>query len=630
MSKSGFGKIMITVLLILMDAVFIFVASFGALFARLEFQITEQFLKFASDLLGLMPYSVVFGIVFLYLFGVYRTNWKYAGANDILMAVGACLSMTLIQIATILLMGASLPRSLPLMFFAISVILIVFGRVAYGMIYRRVAGGHGEKKRTMIVGAGRCGIMLLRELSESPDSKNKVVCLVDSDRTKWGTTILGVPVLGSDDRIPQIAQRMRVEEIIIAIPSISDDNKHRLLDIAGRAGLPIKITPSLTQLVNGKSYAGQLEEIQIEDLLERKPVVPDTERVQEYIKGRRVLVTGGGGSIGSELCRQIAELEPECLIIFDIYENSVYALDYELRANFPGLNLKTLIGSVRDGARLDSVFAELRPELVFHAAAHKHVPLMEDSPGEAIKNNVFGTYNVAKACATHGVRRMLLVSTDKAVNPTNIMGASKRLCEMVVQMMNRREKDTEYVAVRFGNVLGSNGSVIPLFRKQIAEGGPVTVTHPEIIRYFMTIPEAVSLILETGLLARGGEIFVLDMGRPVRIDDLARKMIRLAGHVPDGDIKIEYTGLRPGEKLYEEMLLAEEGLEKTENDMIYVGKPILFDDEEFEKGLARLKDAADAGDEEVITAIANLVPTFSHKANRSESENPAEKQRMQK
>ncbi len=616
MAKAGIKKTIHTLLLVLIDAVLIFAASYGALFSRLEFQVTEQFMGFASELLMLMPYSVVFGIVFLFLFGIYRTDWRYSGSGEILLGVGACFAMTLSQIGLIILMDASLPRSLPLLFFAFSVLFIVMTRVIYGVIYRRLSSGKGEKKRTMIVGAGRCGIMLLKELSESPDSKNRVVCLVDRDRTKWGTTVLGVPILGSDDRIPQIAQRMHVEEIIIAIPSISEENRHRLLDTAGRAGLPIKSTPSLTQLVNGQSFAGQLEQIQIEDLLERKPVISDTERIKTYVSGRRVLVTGGGGSIGSELCRQIAELAPECLIIFDIYENSVYELDYELRANFPDLNLVTLIGSVRDRARLSSVFSRYRPELVFHAAAHKHVPLMENSPGEAIKNNVFGTYNVAEACAEAGVGRMLLVSTDKAVNPTNVMGASKRICEMVVQMMNRRVKGTEYVAVRFGNVLGSNGSVIPLFRKQIADGGPVTVTHPDIIRYFMTIPEAVSLILETGLLAHGGEIFVLDMGKPVRIDDLARRMIRLAGHVPDGDIKIKYTGLRPGEKLYEEMLLAEEGLEKTDNDMIYIGKPIPFGDEDLEEGLARLRDAADSDDETICGIVAGLVPTFDHRKNR--------------
>ena len=621
MAKAGIKKTVHILLLIIMDSILIFAASYGALFSRLEFQVSDQFIGFATELLWLMPYSVVFGIVFLFLFGIYRTDWRYSGSGEILMGVGACFSMTLAQIGLIILMDASLPRSLPLLFFAFSVLLIVMTRVVYGVIYRKITSGKGEKKRTMIVGAGRCGVMLLKELSESPQSKNKVVCLVDSDRTKWGTTILGVPILGSDDRIPQIAQRMRVEEIIIAIPSISEEDRHRLLDIAGRAGLPIKSTPSLTQLVNGESFAGQLEQIQIEDLLERKPVIPDTERIKSYISGRRVLVTGGGGSIGSELCRQIAELGPECLIIFDIYENSVYELDYELRANFPDLNLKTLIGSVRDPDRLRAVFAEHRPELVFHAAAHKHVPLMENSPGEAIKNNVFGTYNVAAVCAEYGVKRMLLVSTDKAVNPTNVMGASKRICEMVVQMMNRHVTGTEYVAVRFGNVLGSNGSVIPLFRKQIADGGPVTVTHPDIIRYFMTIPEAVSLILATGLLAHGGEIFVLDMGKPVRIDDLARRMIRLAGHVPDGDIKIKYTGLRPGEKLYEEMLLAEEGLEKTDNDMIYIGKPIPFDDSELERGLKRLKEAADCDDAAICGIVAELVPTFDHKENKRERVN---------
>ena len=437
----------------------------------------------------------------------------------------------------------------------------------------------------------------------------RVVCFVDDDKNKQGKYLNNILIAGGRDDIPVLAKRYEIEEIYVAMPSAPAIETKKILEICRETGCEIKILPGIYQLLNGDVSVSKLRKIQIEDLLGREPIRVNLNQIMDYVSNKVVLVTGGGGSIGSELCRQIASHNPKQLIVFDVYENNAYDLQQELKRTYPELNLVVLIGSVRNTHRMESVFEKYRPNIVYHAAAHKHVPLMEDSPNEAIKNNVFGTYKTATAADKYGADRFVLISTYKAVNPTNIMGASKRMCEMVVQMMNRHSK-TEFVAVRFGNVLGSNGSVIPLFKKQIEEGGPVTVTHRDIIRYFMTIPEAVSLVLQAGAYAKGGEIFVLNMGEPVRILDLAENLIRLSGYVPYEDIDIQFTGLRPGEKLYEEMLMDEEGLQDTPNKLIHIGKPIKFDEEGFRKELDELYVIANKDSDEIKEAVQKIVPTY--------------------
>ena len=510
------------------------------------------------------------------------------------------------------------------------------------------SGGKKEKEesgnycRIMVIGAGAAGQTILREMSRAREVKGKICCIIDDNSNKWGRYIDGVPVVGGRDDIMVNAKKYKINQIFFAIPSASAEEKRDILNICKETGCELKILPGIYQLMTGEIALSKMRKVSIEDLLGREPIKVDMNEIFRYLKGKVILVTGGGGSIGSELCRQIAGHNPKQLIIFDVYENNAYDIEQELKSKYPDLNLKVLIGSVRDSRRVSSIFRTYKPEIVYHAAAHKHVPLMETSPCEAIKNNVMGTYKVASAALRNGCQRFVLISTDKAVNPTNIMGASKRLCEMVIQSMDMISKTgnakllpflgahyeddefgedttasipcngqrTEFVAVRFGNVLGSNGSVIPLFRKQIEKGGPVTVTHPDIIRYFMTIPEAVSLVLQAGTYAKGGEIFVLDMGAPVKIDTLARNLIKLSGYEPDVDIQIKYTGLRPGEKLYEEKLMAEEGLMKTDNDLIHIGKPIPFDVKEFLHQLEVLADASYANDAEICHMVEKIVPTY--------------------
>ena len=471
----------------------------------------------------------------------------------------------------------------------------------------------GNAKNTMIIGAGDTAFSLIKDMSSSWQIHNKVVCVIDADPKKIGTNIMGSPIVGNDSKIPWAVEKYHVQEIFIAIPKLSGSRKKQILEICKNTGCKLKILPSMAQIVNDEVKMSNLREVEVEDLLGREPIRTNLDEVMGYIAGKVVLVTGGGGSIGSELCRQIASHYPKQLIILDIYENTTYDIQLELKKKYPGLNLVVLIGSVRNTHRVDTIFRDYKPEIVFHAAAHKHVPLMEDSPNEAIKNNVFGTLNVARAAGENGTKRMVLISTDKAVNPTNIMGASKRLCEMVIQGMNRKYENTNYVAVRFGNVLGSNGSVIPLFKKQIAAGGPVTVTDKNIIRYFMTIPEAVSLVLQAGAYAKGGEIFVLDMGEPVRIDDMARNLIQLSGYEPDVDIEIMYTGLRPGEKLFEECLREEEGLQKTANNLIFIGKPTPFDEDKFFTDLVDLKKTAYEDDPKMKAVVKRMVPSYQYK-----------------
>ena len=466
----------------------------------------------------------------------------------------------------------------------------------------------GAQKRTMLIGAGDAGAIALLEFQNSQHSSNHVVCIIDDASRKRGQLLRGVPIVGGRESILSAADKYHIQEIVLAIPSASAGQQRAILSICQKTKCTLRTLPAIYQLANGEVSIQKIRNVEIEDLLGRDSVQVDPAGIGKYVAGKTILVTGGGGSIGSELCRQLAAFGPAQLILFDIYENNAYDVQQELRRTYPSLNLTVLIGSVRDRKRLEDLFARYRPDLVYHAAAHKHVPLMEDSPCEAVKNNIFGTLNVAEMADQYGASRFLLISSDKAVNPTNVMGATKRVCEMIIQMLDVRSK-TEYVAVRFGNVLGSNGSVIPLFKKQIAAGGPVTVTDPQIIRYFMTIPEAVSLVLQAGVYAKGGEIFILDMGDPVRIDDLARNMIRLSGFEPDVDIPIVYTGLRPGEKLFEELLLSGEGMRKTQNDLIYIGKDQPFDGEVLQAQLRSLYQAATQG-RDVRGLLAQIVPEY--------------------
>lgn len=466
----------------------------------------------------------------------------------------------------------------------------------------------------MIIGAGSAASMIINELARNGQHNNcKIKCAIDDDPAKKGTYISGVHIVGNRDLIVESAEKYHINTILFAIPSCNNMQKYEILNICQQTGCTLKIIPSIYQMMDSgeNGLSKKIRKVEIEDLLGREPISLDVNNIIEYVAGKTVLVTGGGGTIGSELCRQIADHSPKKLVIFDIYENNAYDIQNELKRTHPELDFITLIGSVRDSKRMDSVFKEYRPDIIFHAAAHKHVPLMEDSPNESIKNNVFGTLKTAQCADKYGAEKFVLISTDKAVNPTNIMGASKRICEMIIQSYNNRSK-TDFVAVRFGNVLGSNGSVIPLFKKQIASGGPVTVTDPNIIRYFMTIPEAVTLVLQAGASAKGGEIFVLDMGKPVKILTLAENLIKLSGFTPYKDIQIKFIGLRPGEKLYEEMLMAEEGLKDTENSLIHIGKPIEFDEQEFFDILDKMRLFMYNDDADIMHYVKMIVPTYSY------------------
>ena len=609
-------------LLVLADLVLVNLAQFLALYIRFEFSFAAlEESGFMENVVSFAPVYSLMCIVIFAIFGLYNSLWEYVSVKEAVHTGEASLIAGLLQYFFMTVLKLPVPRSFPVMNILLLAFFIVMERFAYRLIRTALQEhGYNRRVRTMLIGAGAAGDMVIRELSTSPQSRNRIVCIIDDERKKQGMYLAGVPVVGGRDKIPDAAARYRVSEIIFAIPSCSHSQRREILNICQSTGCAIKTLPGLVDIANGKVTVQKLRKVDIEDLLGRDSVSVDSGEIGRHIRGRTVLVTGGGGSIGSELCRQVAENGPRRLIIFDIYENNAYAIQQELLRSCPDLDLLVLIGSVRDKKRVRQIFESYRPEIVYHAAAHKHVPLMEDSPNEAVKNNVFGTLNVAEAADEFGVETFVLISSDKAVNPTNVMGATKRICEMIIQMYARRSRGTRFVAVRFGNVLGSNGSVIPLFRRQIESGGPVTVTHRDIIRYFMTIPEAVSLVMQAGVYAKGGEIFVLDMGDPVRIDDLARKMIRLSGLEPDVDIKIEYIGLRPGEKLYEELLMSEEGLEKTANNLIFVGHPNGFSDAELERGLDRLyalcqDNAADIRDE-----IASLVKTYHREGEPSRTQ----------
>ena len=595
--------------LVLIDILLINFAAYMAVLLRFEFIFADLALLGIFDTLKLclVPGTLAALVIFKF-FNLYNSRWEYAGERELLNIGFASVCAAVFYYTVALLLRRVLPRSFP---FLLALLLFVLEALSRFLCRRatqdiRQRASHVVKSRTMIIGAGTAGAMAIREFDENPHSRNKAVCLIDDDPNKLGTRIRGVKVVGGRNAIPEAIRKYDVEEVIFCIPSAPLSARNEILEICSACGVTLKALPTLSQLANGEVSLQQVRNVSIEDLLGRTQVTADSTAIAEKVRGKTVLVTGGGGSIGSELCRQLARMHPGCLIIFDIYENNAYDIQMELRREHPELNLVVLIGSVRDERRVRDLFAKYRPAVVCHAAAHKHVPLMEDSPAESIKNNVFGTWNVAKAAGDYGTALFILISTDKAVNPTNVMGASKRLCEMIVQSMNGRS-DTSYIAVRFGNVLGSNGSVIPLFKKQIAAGGPVTVTDKRVTRFFMTIPEAVSLILQAGAYAHEGEVFVLDMGSPVRIDDMARKMIRLSGFEPDVDIKIEYTGLRPGEKLYEELLLKSEGLQKTDNSLIYIGHQQRYTPEQIEEKMARLRQVLYAENPEVRACMLSLI-----------------------
>lgn len=556
--------------------------------------------------------NVITTIIIFIVLNLYRSVWTYAGVHEAVLIVAACILSTTFQALGFLLFNLHVPRSYYIIYFFLMVMTTVFTRFSYRFLramQRSVSKTESQPINTMVVGAGEAGSMIVHEIKTSRHLNRNLVCIIDDNPSKKGKYLQGVRIVGDRNEIISSAEKYEVEEIILAIPSASPKTTKEILQICNQTNCKLKILPGMYQLITEEVSVSKLKEVSIEDLLGRESIHIDLDSVAGYVTGKTVLVTGGGGSIGSELCRQIANYNPKCLIIFDIYENNAYDIQQELKVKYPQLHLEVLIGSVRNTKRIEWVMSHYRPDVVYHAAAHKHVPLMEDSPNEAIKNNVFGTYKTARAADKYGVKRFVLISTDKAVNPTNIMGASKRLCEMVIQTFNKYS-DTEYVAVRFGNVLGSNGSVIPLFKKQMEAGGPVTVTHPDIIRYFMTIPEAVSLVLQAGAYAKGGEIFILDMGEPVKIADLAKNLIRLSGYTLGVDMDIKYTGLRPGEKLYEELLIAEEGLQKTDNDLIYIGEPIEFDDVRFLSELKKLEQAAIDESEKVKEIVSGIVPTY--------------------
>lgn len=604
-------------LFVIYDIIAICVAEYLSLLTRFDFSfshIEPEFVKNAYHYTGV---NVITTLIVFVIARLYSSLWRYASVQEMLNVVVACVVSASVQSLGMHMLFITMPRSYYILYLFFLMFFIALSRFIYrGLrVVRKnlITERSSNAIPTMIIGAGDSAFSLMKDMSTSWLVHNKVVCVMDEDVNKIGKNILGVPIVGNDSRIAWAVDKYHVQEIFIAIPGLSAVRKKEILDICKNTGCKIRILPSMAQIVNDEVKVSNLREVGIEDLLGREPVKINLDDVMGYIHDRVVLVTGGGGSIGSEVCRQIAAHQPKQLIILDIYENTIYDIQLELKRKYPELNLVVLIGSVRNTHRVDAIFTTYKPEIVFHAAAHKHVPLMEDSPNEAIKNNVFGTFNVAKAAGENGTKCMVLISTDKAVNPTNIMGASKRLCEMVIQGMNRKYEDTNYVAVRFGNVLGSNGSVIPLFKKQIEYGGPVTVTDKNIIRYFMTIPEAVSLVLQAGAYAKGGEIFVLDMGEPVRIDDMARNLIKLSGYEPDVDIPIVYTGLRSGEKMFEECLREEEGLAKTDNNLIFIGKPIEFDEEKFFDTLTDLKKKAYEDDPEMKRVVKELVPTYQYK-----------------
>ena len=664
---------MIALYLLIYDVIMMNASYFIGLLLRFDIRYSSIPEEYLYAFLKFAPFYTVFSVAVFFLLRLYNSLWRFASfseLNRILLASGIT---TIFQLIGITAFVHRMPASYYVFGAIVQFCMVTAVRFTYRFITleraRREKNQHAVHN-AMIIGAGAAGQVILKELKVSNDAAARPLCVIDDNPNKWGRALEGIPIVGGRDSILQSVDKYHIDQILFAIPSASAEQKRDILNICKETECELMTLPGIYQLANGEVSLNKMKPVAVEDLLGRETIQVNMEEIFQHLKGKTILVTGGGGSIGSELCRQIAGHEPRQLIIFDIYENNAYAIEQELKRKYPELNLAVLIGSVRDSRRIDWVFEHYRPDIVYHAAAHKHVPLMETSPNEAIKNNVLGTYKTAYAALKYGTKRFVLISTDKAVNPTNIMGASKRLCEMVIQSMdaiskagridmlpflhahadmdmdinpnierclymdseinmgtisfesikNQERKGTQFVAVRFGNVLGSNGSVIPLFKKQIEEGGPVTVTHPDIIRYFMTIPEAVSLVLKAGTYAWGGEIFVLDMGAPVKIDTLARNLIKLSGYKPDVDIKIEYVGLRPGEKLFEEKLMAEEGMKRTENELIHIGKPIPFDTGVFLQQLEELAKASYENSEDIVQMVEAMVPTFHPAGEESMAE----------
>lgn len=613
-------KISKKVLIIFVDILCLLCAYSMGLLLRFDLIFSSIPRRYLSGHARTMCMWIIVTVGVFWIFRLYHSVWSLVGMSEAKRICEAYMVLIPVYAVSVCILGIRMPISYYCAGYVFSFGLTLASRVSY-RVYRTfllhyrnryVAATTEQEDRIMIIGAGVAGQTLIKELRKSEFAGSKICCIIDDNPEKKGKLLEGIPVVGNRYDIVSMAAQYQINHIIYAIAHTSAQNRKSILHICKETNCQIQVIPGIYQLVNGEVSVSQLRSVDINDLLGREQINVNNEEIFKILKDKVVMVTGGGGSIGSELCRQIAKAEPKQLVVFDIYENNAYDIQQELKKTYPNLNLEVLIGSVRNTSRINSVMHQYRPELVFHAAAHKHVPLMEDSPNEAVKNNVIGTYKTALAAAEVGVKKFVLISTDKAVNPTNIMGASKRLCEMIVQMMNRKSK-TEFVAVRFGNVLGSNGSVIPLFKKQIAEGGPVTVTDKNIIRYFMTIPEAVSLILQACCYAEGGEIYVLDMGEPVKIDDMARNLIRLSGYTPDVDIKIVYTGLRPGEKLYEELLMDAEGLKKTDNKLIYIGEPIEMDDEAFQQKIQEMDEASRHESDRIKEIVAEIVPTYQYR-----------------
>ena len=602
--------------LMVYDIISIVVASYLALLIRYDMHVRLIPDYFLEPIERFLPLNIIITMVLFYIFRLYSSLWAFAGEAELQNLVMASFLSGVCSAIGLQFFKADIqpvPKSYYFIYTFILISMVFVSRFSYrffrGLKHKR--NNKDNNISVMIIGAGEAANVIIKEIINSNFSTMKIKCIIDDDKGKWGRFIQGIKVVGGRDKIIECADLYQIDQIIIAVPSITRTEMKAILDICKETNCKLRSLPGMYQLVNGDVSVSKLRDVEVEDLLGREPIQVDLDSILGYVKDKTILVTGGGGSIGSELCRQIATHSPKQLIVIDIYENSVYDVQQELKVSHPDLDLVVLIASVRNTNRMNWIFDHYKPDIVYHAAAHKHVPLMEDSPNEAIKNNVFGTFKVAQAAAMSGVKRFVMISTDKAVNPTNIMGASKRICEMIIQTFNKHY-DTEFVAVRFGNVLGSNGSVIPLFKKQIAEGGPVTVTHPDIIRYFMTIPEAVSLVLQAGAYAKGGEIFVLDMGSPVKILDLAKNLIRLSGYKVGEDIKIEFTGLRPGEKLFEELLMDEEGMKETDNKLIHIGRPIELDEEVFAI-LKELNDTSKLEDQDIRPIVKKLVPTYHYK-----------------
>lgn len=598
--------------LFLTDTFLLNACVYLSLIMRFDVGIVSIEPQYINNYVDNMLFYTIISLLIFWVFRLYHSLWQYASIAEVYRIAEACITVEVVHFLSNKMVGNMLPRSCYFNAAIYLIIAICASRFMYRMI-RTVLNKYRNIKTSnnvMIIGAGEATNVIMREIQSSSYLANSnIACIIDDDRRKVGKYIRGVKVIGTRDKIKEAAKLYDIDEIIFAIPSASNEVKRDILNICKETDCTLKILPGVYQMVDGEVNVDSIRNVDVLDLLGRDPIEVDIESIMGYVKDKVIMVTGGGGSIGSELCRQLVSHKPKQLIIFDIYENNAYDIQQELKINYPDANVVTLIGSIRNVSRLESVFAQYKPDIVYHAAAHKHVPLMEVSPDEAVKNNVVGTWNVARMADKYGVKKFVMISTDKAVNPTNVMGATKRICEMIVQTYNEISK-TDFVAVRFGNVLGSNGSVIPLFKRQIEAGGPVTVTDPNIIRYFMTIPEAVSLVLQAGAYAKGGEIFILDMGEPVKIDDLAKNLIRLSGYTLGVDMEIKYTGLRPGEKLYEELLMKEEGLQETDNKLIHIGKPIEFDKENFFDNLEKLKEEAYSETGNIREYLKKVVDTY--------------------